>query len=59
MVKQDFNRGWSVYKEGFESGVREVNLPHDAMIYEAQQGSRNGWGVRLFRRRQVYLHEEV
>ncbi len=36
MVKQDFNRGWSVYKEGFESGVREVNLPHDAMIYEAR-----------------------
>ena len=36
MVKQDFNRGWSVYKEGFESGVKEVDLPHDAMIYEAR-----------------------
>ena len=36
MVKQDFNRGWGVYKEGFEADVKEVNLPHDAMIYEAR-----------------------
>ncbi len=36
MVKQDFNRGWSVYKEGCETNVKEVNLPHDAMIYETR-----------------------
>lgn len=36
MQKQDFNRGWSVYKEGRETEVREVNLPHDAMIYETR-----------------------
>lgn len=37
MLKQDFNRGWRVYKEGCETEGKEVHLPHDAMIYEERR----------------------
>ena len=33
MRKIDFNRDWTVQKEGQER-VEHVNLPHDAMLYE-------------------------
>lgn len=33
MIKYDFNREWTYYKEGSDS-KKKVNLPHDAMIYE-------------------------
>ncbi len=33
MKKIDFNREWTVQKEG-DKEVCEINLPHDAMIYE-------------------------
>lgn len=33
MKKIDFNKEWTVQKEGNEK-VQEINLPHDAMIYE-------------------------
>ena len=33
MKKYDFNRTWTVQKEG-EQVSHEVNLPHDAMLFE-------------------------
>lgn len=33
MIKMDFNQNWTVQKDG-NSEVKQVNLPHDAMIYE-------------------------
>lgn len=36
MQKQDFNRDWSVCRQG-EDARRRVNLPHDAMIHEKRR----------------------
>ncbi|MBO6159550.1 MAG: DUF4982 domain-containing protein [Firmicutes bacterium] len=36
MLKSDFNRGWTVRKEGSDK-IRKVNLPDDAMLFEARR----------------------
>ena len=36
MQRLDFNRGWTVRKDGSEE-VRRVDLPHDAMLYEERR----------------------
>ena len=36
MKKLDFNRGWTVRKDG-ENEARRVDLPHDAMLFERRE----------------------
>lgn len=44
MKRLDFNRGWTVQKEGGQSVV-PVDLPHDAMLYEARRQDAPGSGA--------------
>ncbi len=64
MRKTDFNRDWSVQKEG-DSGIRRVNLPDDAMLREmrsadALSGSAGAFfaGGRYFYRKEWNIAEE-
>nr|MDO8085175.1 hypothetical protein [Candidatus Sigynarchaeum springense] len=34
MLRENFNKAWTFYKEGHEHEAINVDLPHDAMIYE-------------------------
>lgn len=36
MKQNSFNRDWVFFKQGEESRVRAVTLPHDAMLYESR-----------------------
>lgn len=58
MKKQDFNRGWRVQKEG-ESVIKEVNLPHDAMLYETRSPKeKSGSGGAFFPGGKYFYHKD-
>jgi beta-galactosidase len=49
MKKLDCNYGWKLCKKGEENSWKQVNLPHDAMLYEQRDADcRNGKGTGYF-----------
>jgi len=58
MKKTDFNRGWSVRKDG-SSEVRSVNLPDDAMIREKRSRSSRTGGAGAFFEEGCYLYKKI
>lgn len=49
MIKYPFNENWLFYKAGYESEMKIVNLPHDAMLFEKRdKASDSGNGCAFF-----------
>ena len=58
MQKMDFNRGWSVQREG-EDVVKTVCLPHDAMIYESRSKDAATAGASGYFREGKYIYRKM
>ena len=58
MKKTDFNRGWTVQKQG-EDSFTVINLPHDAMIYEKRSSSSPAAGACGYFLPGAYIYEKV
>lgn len=48
MKKLDFNRGWLCYRAGRKEDIKEINIPHDAMLLDSKSetspgGVNTGW----------------
>lgn len=59
MVKQDFNLGWTFYREGQEKRKEKVSLPHDAMIYEKRSRDAVTAGACGYFPGGKYIYEKV
>ena len=57
MIKYDFNREWTYYKEGSDS-KKKVNLPHDAMIYERRNRENPSGGACAYFDGGKYIYEK-
>ena len=58
MKKTDFNRAWTVRKEGSEE-VRIVNLPHDAMLFEERRKDSPAAGACGYFTGGKYIYEKT
>ena len=57
MIKYDFNREWTYYKEGSDS-KKKGNLPHDAMIYERRNRENPSGGACAYFDGGKYIYEK-
>ena len=57
MNKLDFNRGWTVRKDGSDA-VRHVDLPDDAMLYEKRDRDSSASGACGYFYGGKYIYEK-
>jgi beta-galactosidase len=59
MEKQNFNRGWTFYRDGQSDAAQIVDLPHDAMIHKTRDPESAGGSAVGYFPGGVYVYEKA